>query len=295
MDWGDLQDFLTITRHRTLSAAAEALGVQQSTMGRRLKALEMRVGAKLLQRTAQGFVPTPAGESILAHVERIESETLTIERTIAGKDGLLEGRVRLTAVAELTVNVLTPILAAFHARHPRILLELLTDPDHLDLAKGDADIALRSTRFTQNDLVARKVADFAFAAYASPAYLAAEGTPDFAAGAPGHRLLLPQDDRQNSPQGTWFAAMTAGARTALRSNNFSMLLAAAEAGIGIVCLPRFLADAAPLQRLVVPAPAPARELWLGVPMEIRDTPRFRAVIDFLAQGLKQESPRLNPL
>jgi DNA-binding transcriptional LysR family regulator len=294
LDWGDLQYFLTITRHRTLSGAAAALGVQQSTMGRRLKALEARVGAKLLQRTPQGFVPTAAGDSILAHVERIDREALSVERAIAGKDGLLEGVVRLTAVEELTVEVLTPILAAFHARHPGIMLELLTDPRHLDLAKGEADIALRANRFTQNDLAARKVADFAFAAYASPAYLAAQGAPDFDAGAPGHRLLLPQDDVLASPQGAWFVGLTGGAQLALRSNSFSMLLAAAEAGMGIVCLPRFLGDAAPLQRLSAPSEAPLRELWLGVHMDIRDTPRFRSVIDFLADGLKQQTARLNP-
>ena len=127
MDWNDLRDFLAISRHRTLSAAADALGVQQSTMGRRLKALEARVGAKLLQRTSSGFVLTAAGEAILDNVERIETETQAVERAISGKDVRLEGVVRLAAVEDLTVQILTPILAEFHVLYPGITLELITD------------------------------------------------------------------------------------------------------------------------------------------------------------------------
>ncbi len=294
MDWNDLRDFLAISRHRTLSAAANALGVQQSTMGRRLKALEARVGAKLLHRTPSGFVLTSAGEAILDNVERIESEAQAIERAISGKDVRLEGTVRLSAIEDFTVEVLTPILADFHTQYPGITLELVTDSRQLGLTKGEVDVALRLARFTQSDLAVRKTADFAFAAYASPAYIAACGIPDFARGAAEHRLLLQQEDMRNSPQAQWFADLTGAGHVALRSSSFHMLVAAAEAGMGIVCLPRFLGDAAPLTLLETPQPAPSRELWLGVHRDIRDAPRFRAITEFLAAGLKQQAAKLNP-
>jgi DNA-binding transcriptional LysR family regulator len=294
LDWNDLRDFLAISRHRTLSAAADALGVQQSTMGRRLKALEARVGAKLLQRTPAGFVLTIAGKAILDNVERIESEAHAIERAISGKDIRLEGMVRLTAIEDLTVEVLTPILADFHVLYPGITLELITDSRQLSLSKGEADIALRLSRFTQHDLTVRKVADFAFAAYASSAYIAARGTPDFSCGAPGHRLLLPQEDMAGSPQGQWFANLTSAATLALRANSLYMLVAAAEAGMGLVCLPRFLGDPSRLMLLKTSDAAPSRELWLGVHRDIREAPRFRVTTEFLAVGLKQQSARLNP-
>lgn len=294
MDWDDLRDFLAISRHRTLSAAANALGVQQSTMGRRLKALEARVGAKLLQRTPTGFVLTAAGEAILDNVERIESETQAVERAISGQDVRLEGVVRLSAIEGLTVEVLTPILADFHAHYPGITLDLITNVRHLSLTKGEADLALRMSRFTQNDVVVRKVAEFAFAAYASPVYLAARGIPDFAQGAPGHRVLLPQDDDSDLAQAVWFADMTEGARVALRANSFFMLVAAAKAGMGIVCLPRFLGDAAPLTRLQTPVSLPLSDLWLGMHQDIRGAPRFRALAEFLIAGLKHQAARLNP-
>jgi DNA-binding transcriptional LysR family regulator len=294
LDWNDLRDFLAISRHRTLSAAADALGVQQSTMGRRLKALEARVGAKLLQRTSSGFVLTAAGEAILNSVERIETETQAVERAISGKDVRLEGVVRLAAVEDLTVQILTPILAEFHAQYPGITLELITDMRELSLLNGEVDVALRLSRFTQSELVARKVADCAFGVYASAAYLGARGWPDFASGAADHRLLLPPQELNGSPQAHWLAAMTEAARIALRANSFAMLVAASESGMGIVCLPRFLGDAAALTLLETPTAAPTRELWLGVHPDLRAAPRFRAITEFLAAGLKQQAGKLNP-
>jgi len=294
LDWNDLRDFLAISRHRTLSAAAAALGVQQSTMGRRLKALESRVGAKLLQRTASGFVLTPAGEAILDNVERIDTEAHAIERAITGKDVRLDGLVRLTAIEDLAVEVLTPILAEFHAQYPRITLELITDARELSLSQGKADIALRLSRFTQHDLSVRKVADFAFAAYASPSYLAARGVPDFTRGAPNHRLLLPPEEMSDVPQALWFADLTGAATVSLRANSFYMLVAAAVAGMGLVCLPRFLGDPAPLTLLETPQAVLLRELWLGVHRDIRQAPRYRMTVDFLAAGLKQQAAKLNP-
>lgn len=263
-------------------------------MGRRLKALEARVGAKLLHRTPAGFVLTATGEAILDNVERIESEARAVERAISGKDIRLEGTVRLATIEDLTVDVLTPILAQFHADYPGITLELITDSRKRSLAVGEVDVALRLSQFTESELVVRKVADFAFAAYASPAYIAARGMPDFARAAPGHRLLLPPEELSSSPPAKWFAPFTQSARVALRANSFHMLVAAAEAGMGLACLPRFLGDAAALQQLGAPTPPPLHELWLGVHRDIRDAPRFRAITEFLAAGLKQQAAKLNP-
>src|SRR5437899_12484071 len=125
LDWDDLRHFLAIARHGTLSAAARALGVRQSTMGRRLDAFEARVGAKLLQKTPRGYVLTATGEAILGNVERIENEALAVERIITGKDVRLEGTIRVTTVETLAVEVLTPIFHTFQETYPGIILELV--------------------------------------------------------------------------------------------------------------------------------------------------------------------------
>lgn len=293
-EWDDLRHFLAIARHGTLSGAARALGVQQSTMGRRLDALEERIGTRLLQKTPSGFMLTAAGESILGGVERIENEALTIERAITGRDVRLEGVVRLTAVESLAVEILPPIFAAFHDKYPGIMLDVITDSRSLSLTQREADVALRLVAFTQHDLAVRKVADFASGVYASRGYLDRCGLPDFTRGAPDHRTLLRSGEGMSAAEMTWFAGITGKASVALRSNGYYMLAAAAEAGMGLACLPRFLGDASRLIRLDTPSAPPARELWMGVHNDIRHTPRIRAVTDFLAAGLKQQAGALNP-
>jgi DNA-binding transcriptional LysR family regulator len=294
LDWDDLRTFLAISRHGTLSAAARAIGVRQSTMGRRLAAIEEKAGAKLLLRTPAGFVPSPAGEAILGNVERIEGEALAIERIVTGRDVKLEGTVRLTTLETMAVDILMPILAKFEARYPAIRLELITDTRQLDLNRREADVALRTGRLTQHDLVSRKVAEMRSGLYASQAYLDRHGLPDFAASAPGHRLVLTLDDLLAMPDMAWFTSAAGAAEPALRTNSRFAHLAAAEAGMGIACMPRYLGDAGTLVRLATPSPAPVRELWLAVHSDTRHMPRIRALTDFLSAGLKPLAPRLNP-
>jgi DNA-binding transcriptional LysR family regulator len=157
----------------------------------------------------------------------------------------------------------------------------------------EADVALRMARLTQLDLAVRKVAEVGFGVYASPRYLGAMGAPDFAAGAAGHTVILNQVDLMGFPEMQWFSSLTAQARPALRSNSRFAQAAAAEQGLGIACLARYLGDPADLVRLEAP-PAPVREVWLAVHQDIRHTPRIRAVTDFLAAELRAKAGILRP-
>jgi DNA-binding transcriptional LysR family regulator len=151
LDWDDLRFFLAIARHHTLSAAAKHLQVTQSTVSRRLASLQEKMGVRLLQRAADGYVLTLAGESIRAHVERVETETLSVERAVAGHDTRLEGLVRVTSSQLLTSHLLAPSFAALHARHRGILIESLPDMPDEPLATQDAEIAVRLRRFEHHD------------------------------------------------------------------------------------------------------------------------------------------------
>jgi DNA-binding transcriptional LysR family regulator len=296
LDWDDLRSFLAIARQGSLSGAARALGVQQSTMSRRLEALEGRAGARLLQKTPGGYVLTLVGETILGNVERIEAEALAVERRITGRDIRLEGTVRLTSVETLAAELLVPELVAFHAAYPGISLELVTDTRALSLTKREADIALRMARLSQNDLAVRKVGDVGFGLYAAPDYLARHGLPDFAGGAAGHGVIRVEGELMATPDMAWFAGLTPNAMVTLRSNSRYAHLAAAQAGLGIACLAHYLAERhSGLVRLTPPAPPPLREIWLAVHNDIRHTPRIRAVTDFLAAVLKRQAGRLNPM
>ncbi len=296
LDWDDLRSFLAIARSGSLSGAARALGVRQSTMGRRLEALEQRSGVRLFERTPSGFHLTETGAAILGRVTQIEAETLAIERAITGRDVRLEGLVRLTAVETLAAEILPQVLAGFHRRYPGITIELIADSQNLSLTRREADIALRFARPSQSDVAVRKLGDLSAALYASEAYLERCGLPDFTQGAPGHATLLLSEASMTLPEMQWFSRITAQATPSLRSNSRHVLLAAAQAGLGIVLLERFLADPAPgLARLPMPEPGPAdREVWLAVHNDIRHTPRVRALTDCLTTALRQLAGRLAP-
>jgi len=295
LDWDDLHSFLTIARHGTLSAAARALGVTQTTMGRRLEALQGRAGVKLLNRTPGGFVLTTAGERVLANVERMEAEALAVERAVTGEDARLEGEVRITTVEALAAHLLVPALGPLAARYPAITVEIDVDTRSLSLSRREADIAVRLAAFEQHDAIVRKVGTMLFGVYASPAYLADRGATKLAEGAPGHRVITLQENLLQTPEGRWFARVTDRASVALRTNSRDGQLAAAVAGLGLACLPRYLADpVADLVRVELGEQAPLRDIWLGVHRDTRWTPRIRAVLDHLGQIFADQQPRLAP-
>lgn len=294
MDWDDLRVFLAIARHGSLSAAGRSLRVTQSTMGRRLEALEARMGATLLQRTPAGFVLTALGEAVLANVEHIEEQALQVERTIAGRDVRLEGTVRVTAVETLVVELLMPIFAEFRLVYPGIALDLIADTRSLSLPKREADIALRLARIEQHDLRVRKIGDMAVGIYASAGYLERHGTPDFQEGAAGHHRILPGEELRSTPDMAWFGALTAKATLAVSGNSRYALRAACLAGLGLACLARYLGDGSGLVRLAAPRPPPVRELWLAVHADTAHAPRIRALTEFLSVTLKTKSAILAP-
>lgn len=296
LDWDDLRTFLAVARTGTLSAAARQLHVSQPTMGRRLDAMHARLGARLLERTPTGFRLTTAGERIMGAVERMEAEALAIERTVTGQDVRLEGNVRVTSVGSFGSRLLTPLFGTLRERHPGISIELAVDSRSLSLARREADIAVRLARFEGHEIVARRVSDVLFGLYAADSYLARHGPPDLAAGCPGHRIVTVQDDQVSLPESAWLAEVAREARVALRSNSRAVQLEAALAGMGLVCLPRILADGVPgLSRVpeAVHAP-PRRELWIGLHRDTRHSPRIRAVFDHLAEGLRLARGRLAP-
>ncbi|WP_353230987.1 LysR family transcriptional regulator [Novosphingobium sp.] len=277
MDWDDVRSFLAIARARTLSGAARDLGVRQSTMSRRLEALEARAGARLLQKTASGFELTALGEAVLGNAERMEAEAIAVERMVQGRDVALSGVVRLTTV-EIIANLLIPGAAMrLHAKYPAITLDVLSESRTLNLSKREADIAIRMTRFEGNQLVSRRMAVAASALYASAGYVAKHGRNP---ADPGHAVVTVLEDQAHMAEPQWLAARLPDARVALRSNSRDAQMAAMRAGLGLAYLPCFLAEGhADVVR--IDDGGPPRDVWLGVHADLRHMPRIRAVIDAL--------------
>jgi DNA-binding transcriptional LysR family regulator len=294
LDWDDLRTFLAISRHGTLSAAARALKVSQTTMGRRLDHLHDRAGATLLKRTPTGFQLTPTGAAILTEVERMEDAALSLERTITGEDRRLEGLVRVTTVDSLAAHLLTPAWAELQARHPGIVVEVITDTRSLSLARREADIAVRLGRFDAHETVVRKIGEMAFAVHAAPAYIDHHGLPDWAAGAPGHRIVRVQDDLLDTPDARWFVERTARAELALLANSREVQLRGVAAGLGLGHLPCYLAAECPRLVRLDTGPVLTREIWMGVHRDTRHAPRIMAVQEVIVGAIANSRVLLHP-
>jgi LysR substrate binding domain len=201
----------------------------------------------------------------------------------------------VTSLAWFGDDVLAPLLARFSARHKQVSIDLINDPRRFNLSRGEADIALRIGSFHQEYLVERRVGDVSYGLYASADYLDRHGRPDFAKGCAGHLVTSVVESPDKVVHIEWLKAIAPRARTILRTNGVQSQIATAEAGEAMAVLPRVLADRrSVLMRLDPPLPEPSNTVKLGVHPDMRDTPRIRALIDFLVAELKARSRELNP-
>lgn len=280
-DWNDVAIFLEVHRAGSLSAAARALRIDQTTAGRRLKALERALGAKLLRLTANGAALTDVGAAIVddaAHMQRAMRE---LERKATGRDAEAAGTVRIATTEALASSFLIPRLALLRARHPALAFDVITSNAALALARGDADLALRLVRPAGEGLVMRKVGAIELGVFAAKTYLAARGTPR-AGNLAGHDILGYHSELANGPEAQWLRAHASQARTVLRVNSVLNLVAATIAGMGIAVLPTALGDDPALQPLALGKPPEGRGVWICYHRDLRDSARIKLVIDDLA-------------
>jgi DNA-binding transcriptional LysR family regulator len=293
--WDDLKFVLAIARQGSLNAAARALDTTQPTVSRRLDGLERRIGAKLFERGVSGLAPTALCTELIEPLGQMEHGAQAVARLVAASDTGLQGRITVTSLAWFGDDVLAPLLARFCARHTRVSIELINDPRRFNLARRDADIALRVGSFDQEDLIERKVAEVSYGLYASVGYLDRHGRPDFAKGCAGHLVTSLSESSVKVVHIEWLKAIAPRAHVVIRTNGIQSHIATAEAGDAMAVLPRVLADRrSSLLRLEPPLPEPSQPVKLGVHADMRRSPRIRALIDFLVFELEGRAVELNP-
>jgi DNA-binding transcriptional LysR family regulator len=281
MEWSDLRVFLAIAREGRLGGAARQLGQTQPTMGRRLQALEQAVGHKLFQRTPEGFVLTDEGSAVFDHAERIEEETLALQRQLAGQERHLDGVLRITASDWFAEHLLAPVLAEFATAYPRVTVELLTDSRFLSLSRREADLAFRMKPFDEPDIVSRKLLRMPYGVYM------ADGYPRPRPGDGEGATLITMDHAFGSmPDVAWLQRMLPNARLVFRSNARAVQARMCACGAGVAVLPRPLGDAiAGLQRIDLGEDPPGRETWIGYHRDLRRLARLRAMLDLVVARL----------
>jgi len=291
-DWNELRLVLAIQRTGSLTAAAVTLRVDHSTAFRRLKALEGRLGVRLFERLAGGaYQATEAGARMAAGAERMEDEALALDRDISGRDHRLSGRLRVTSSETLAYSRLTTLLAAFRQAHPGIVVELAIDNRVLSLSRREADIALRPVRPKEGDLWGRKLAGVAWALYAAPAYLEANGGPLSNAGEVDRHALIGWGETSSGIAAADWLLRTAPAEAFVyRTNSLLNQLVAAKAGIGLAPLPCYLGDGETdiTRALREPLHDLEGELWIVTHADLKGTARVRAFFDLVGEGLSRE-------
>jgi DNA-binding transcriptional LysR family regulator len=284
MDWDGVRVFLAVARAGRLSVAARQLGVEHTTVGRRLAALEDQLGAALFYRTAAGYRLTPAGESVLASAEAMRRAAAEMGTFARERTGIVEGQVRLALVPEFASHWLAPRLPAFQKLYPSIELQVLVGTRQLDLSRGEAELAVRSPHPRQTGLVAVRIARATAGLYASKAFVGRRRLRlDEGSAAEGLPLLVYTPKYHGLQNAAWFQPVLERATIVLRTNSTEALLAAARASAGIAVLPRFVArrfsDLVP-----VSADVATNDVWLITHPEYRRDPKVRVTGDFLKQA-----------
>lgn len=286
--WDDVRFFLAVARSGSLSSAARALGVGHVTVGRRITALEKRLGVTLLNRTPDGFAATSAGEAILRQSAAMESAAIDLERIVAGHDALVTGSVRVTTTEALAHQLVAPAIAALRESHPELRVDLIAGVRSLDIARREADLAVRFARPSASDLVCRKLGEVGFSLYASKRYLASAGIPKRGQGLAGLDLI----SFTGAPAATspfFMGESLEGARIALRCDNPLIQVQAAASNVGIVEAACFLGDSSPDLVRVWPNEAPARRaVWLIVHQDMRRAARIRAVSTVITETFRRQ-------
>jgi DNA-binding transcriptional LysR family regulator len=287
LNWDDLRYFLRAVQAKTLAGAARAMKVDHTTIGRRLSALERALGAPLFIRTPDGLQLTPLGERIAPLAEQVASTVhgvhhLATQQTV---------RVRLAVPTGFT-PFFTAALARLRDSHPDITLEILSSSRVVDLAKGEAELAIRSGPIIDGELIARRVGAAGWSLYASPAYLARRPAPVDIEDLAGHDLIGYDPSLAAMPAARWIERHAPPATIVLRSREMTDMLAATVSGAGIAALSCLVGDAEPALVRLTPRVISSRELSLVYRREMRLVAPVRAVIRFVVEVMRENADRV---
>jgi molybdate transport repressor ModE-like protein len=285
LDWNDVALVLAIGRSGSLSGAARELGLNHSTVFRKLNALEDTTGVRFFERLPGGYVMTESGEATVRVAERIDNEMNALGREILGRDMRLQGKIRMTAPEGLAATLLPALLAEFHHENPGVTVDLFVSSSPLDLTRREADLALRVTRNPPDASLGRKICDFGNGFYASRTYLEQHGDRPLSE----YAWVMSDGPVEYVIAAVWKNRADAEQRIVFSGSSIIASTQAARAGMGVVCLPCFLGDPDPALIRLPDAPgAMMSELWALTHPDLRNTARVKALMTYLYEALGRQ-------
>jgi DNA-binding transcriptional LysR family regulator len=292
-DWNDLRYFLSVAREGSTIGAASALKVNQSTVQRRLAALEEAIGSTLVERTPTGYRLTEKGSALRPHAEAVETAVEAFRRQLASIDTVVSGTIRVTAPEGIAYLILTPLLGKFHAQHPGLKVDVILTDRILDLSKGDADVALRAAPLEDSALIGRKISDLAWGFYASRSYAERHATMETPQDINRHAVIQFDRELADIQVSKWLRGIVTDAAVAARCSSVSGALLTVKSGVGVALLPSHIGDTEKdLVRLFGPLKDIVSGCYLIAHPDLHRTPRVRAFFDFMIEEIEQFRPML---
>jgi DNA-binding transcriptional LysR family regulator len=287
LSWDDFRYVKAIAQGRSLASAADGLGVNHSTVFRRLAQIEGRLASRLFERSRSGYTLTPCGEEMVRLAEQMENEIVTFERQVTGRDLRPSGELRVTTNDALLAYMLPDVLVGFRRAYPEILLDVLISNQSLNLTRRDADVAIRGTYRAPDTLVGRRVATFGCAVYGRASADNGLSDPDHLVRSGGWVGL--NEHLAGTRMAKWLRDHVPAERIVYRVNSVLGLAEAVAAGMGLGLVPCFLgASVANLTQLSPPVPGVGADLWLLTHPDLRQTARVRAFMDYASAELAKK-------
>jgi DNA-binding transcriptional LysR family regulator len=286
MAWDDLRYVLTVAEQGTLSGAARLLGVNHSTVLRRVSSFEEDKGLKVFERSGAGYALTPESRHLLSSLKAIEDQVNGLDRAIARQGLELDGPVRITTTDSFLDAGLMRHVSDFQQQHPGVVVELNVNNSYVNFSRMDADITIRPAPKLPDDLTGLRACDLVMHVYATPSYLRDNTVAEFAA----HRWLGVAPPITSSMVGEWQERNLPSNNIILKSSSFVGLRDAAETGLGMVLLPCCLGDRSPHLVRADGFPDPLRtSVWVATHKDMKGSGRVQSIIDWFAEAVRQDT------
>lgn len=286
-NWNDLRSFLAVARAGRLTVAARNIGIDHSTLSRRISALEAALRVQLFERRSLGYTLTSAGEELLEESRAMESLAFGLQARVSNTDLGLSGAVRVGSPEGFGTYFLAPYLGELSSDHPDLEIELVANPRSFSLSKREADVAVTMSMPDHGRLLARKLTDYELGLYASKRYLELNGPVLSPADLEHHHMVGYIDDLLASPELDYLSEVSKVLDPRIRISNIITQSAAVVGNVGVGVLPYFIARTEPgLVRLLPDTIKIIRSYWLVTHEDVRDLARVRAMMDFIIEMVK---------
>lgn len=287
-NWNDLRYFLAVARNGSTLAAAKALGLSQSTVHRRVAALEDRLGRRLVKRRATGYQLTKLGAEMLPFAESVEASVTDFERHFVSSDPNHGGRIRVSCPASAAHRLMAAgLLDKFHARHPALRAEFVMTEEFFDLAQGEVELAIWQGAPQDRTLIARRIADVPWAVFASRSYVEHHGRPQTPEDIANHAAIEFDGPMKSHAAAQWLRSVAPGTTIAARGESVSEIMMAVKSGVGLAPLPvPFAGRESDLVMVLESQPELTFPFYLVMHRDMQRIRRVRTFLNFFAAEQK---------